>query len=90
MSHQFFSTSTSTSTPTPAPSHRRIAGFVARRRTRSAGQRDLAATIGLWLARSRQRRHLRELAQWDDHLLKDIGVSREAALREATKPFWRK
>jgi uncharacterized protein YjiS (DUF1127 family) len=84
MSYQFFSTSTS------APGHRRIGGFVARRRTRSAGQRDIAATIGLWLARSRQRRHLGELAEWDDHLLKDIGVSREAALREAAKPFWRR
>jgi uncharacterized protein YjiS (DUF1127 family) len=64
--------------------------IVARWRTRSAGQRNFAATIGLWLARNRQRRHLRELAEWDDHLLKDIGVSREAALREAAKPFWRR
>ena len=86
MSYQFFSNST----PTSIPGHRRIAGFVARGRTRSAGQHGLAATIGLWLARSRQRRHLRELAEWDDHLLKDIGVSREAALREAAKPFWRR
>ena len=85
MSQQFFSTSI------PAPSHRRLAGLVARRqRTQSAGQRNLTATIGLWLGRSRQRRHLRELAEWDDHLLKDIGVSRQAALREAAKPFWRR
>jgi uncharacterized protein YjiS (DUF1127 family) len=28
------------------------------------------------------------LALLDDHLLKDIGVSREDALREAAKPFW--
>jgi uncharacterized protein YjiS (DUF1127 family) len=54
--------------------------------TRSA----LAATIRLWNARSRQRQHLAELAQWSDHLLNDIGVSREAALRGAAKPFWRK
>ena len=83
MSYQFFSI------PTSIPSHRRLAGLVARQRTQSAGQRNLTATIGLWLARSRQRRHLRELAEWDDYLLKDIGVSREAALREAAKPFWR-
>ena len=48
------------------------------------------ATIRLWSERSRQRRHLRELPQWDDYLLNDIGVSREAALREAAKPFWRR
>jgi uncharacterized protein YjiS (DUF1127 family) len=53
-------------------------------------QSHLAATSRLWIARSRQRRDLAELAEWDDYLLKDIGVSREAALREATKPFWRK
>ena len=56
----------------------------------SALQSTVAATIRLWIARSRQRRHLAELAQWDDHLLKDIGVSREAALREAAKPLWRR
>jgi len=31
----------------------------------------------------------RELAALDDRLLKDIGVSRVDALREADKPFWR-
>jgi uncharacterized protein YjiS (DUF1127 family) len=31
-----------------------------------------------------------EIAERDDHhLLKDIGVSREEAFREADKPFWR-
>ena len=29
------------------------------------------------------------LLQMEDHLLTDIGVSREAALEEASKPFWR-
>jgi uncharacterized protein YjiS (DUF1127 family) len=86
MSYQFFSNSTPTSIPRQHP----IAGFTAARHTQSAGQRHLAAIIGLWLARSRQRRHLGELAEWDDHLLKDIGVSRDAALREAAKPFWRR
>ena len=36
--------------------------------------------------RSRQRQTLRDL---DDHLLRDIGVTREQAEREAHKPFWR-
>ena len=48
------------------------------------------STIGRWFARSRQRRALREIAERNDfHLLKDIGVSREEALREADKAFWR-
>ena len=29
------------------------------------------------------------LAELDDHLLTDIGVSRERAAAEANKPFWR-
>jgi uncharacterized protein YjiS (DUF1127 family) len=46
--------------------------------------------IGRWFTRSRQRRALREIAERNDfHLLKDIGVSREEALREADKAFWR-
>ena len=48
-------------------------------------------TVARWLARSRQRRALREIAVNNDfHLLKDIGVSQEEALREAEKPFWRR
>lgn len=35
--------------------------------------------------RQRQRGALNEL---DDRLLRDIGVSREAARREAERPFW--
>jgi len=46
--------------------------------------------VGGCFARSRQRRTLREIAERNDfHLLKDIGVSREEAFREADKPFWR-
>jgi uncharacterized protein YjiS (DUF1127 family) len=46
-------------------------------------------TIARWIARSRQRRALREIAERNDfHLLKDIGVSQEEAFREADKPFW--
>ena len=56
----------------------------------SIAQSTIAATLRLWIERSRQRRHLAELAAWDDHLLKDIGVSRDEALREAAKPFWQK
>ena len=48
-------------------------------------------TLERWIARSRQRQALREIAERNDfHLLKDIGVSQEEAFREADKPFWRR
>ena len=48
-------------------------------------------TILRWIARARQRRALREIAERNDlHLLKDIGISQEEAFREAHKPFWRR
>jgi uncharacterized protein YjiS (DUF1127 family) len=45
-------------------------------------------TLLFWMDRSRQRGRLAELADLDDHLLRDIGVTRGEALREAEKPFW--
>jgi uncharacterized protein YjiS (DUF1127 family) len=48
------------------------------------------STIGRWVERTRQRRALRRLAERDDYLLKDIGVSQQEAFREADKPFWRR
>jgi uncharacterized protein YjiS (DUF1127 family) len=63
-----------------SPSKAGISGFI-------AGTRS---TVGRWFARSRQRQALREIAERNDlHLLKDIGVSREEAFREADKAFWR-
>ena len=47
-------------------------------------------TVRIWIARSRQRKALGELAQLNDYLLQDIGVSRDKALREAAKPFWQR
>ena len=41
-----------------------------------------------WDARRRQRTVLRDVAD-DPHLFKDIGVTRQQALDEAAKPFWR-
>jgi uncharacterized protein YjiS (DUF1127 family) len=41
-----------------------------------------------WPERRRQRDALRELAG-DRHLLDDLGITREQALDEAAKPFWR-
>ena len=48
--------------------------------------RQGVAAIRLWRARARSQRELRELS---DHLLKDIGLSREVACYEAAKSFWR-
>jgi uncharacterized protein YjiS (DUF1127 family) len=43
--------------------------------------------LGLW-TRQRQRAVLRELAD-DPHRLHDLGLTRQQALEEADKPFWR-
>jgi uncharacterized protein YjiS (DUF1127 family) len=61
----------------------------------TAGHGEQKATLGwlrhafrrivLWNQKHRQRRALLEL---DDHQLSDIGISREAARREAAKYFW--
>ncbi len=40
-----------------------------------------------WLVR---RRGWQDLSELDDHLLQDIGISREDALWKAGKPFWRR
>lgn len=45
----------------------------------------LIARIRAALDLRRQRRRLRYLS---DHLLDDIGISREAAEREASRPVW--
>jgi uncharacterized protein YjiS (DUF1127 family) len=44
--------------------------------------------IRAWFERMRRRRTLDRLADLDDHLLKDIGLSREEAVRESAKRFW--
>ena len=43
-------------------------------------------TLRLWRARARGRQQLRT---FDDHLLRDIGITRLQAEAEADKPFWR-
>lgn len=47
---------------------------------------EMINTLWLWGERSARRRQLKELTQ---RQLNDIGVSREAAVQEAAKPFWR-
>lgn len=49
------------------------------------GDCTLRRTVDLWLRRARTRRRLAELTDRD---LRDIGLDRAAAIREAGKPFW--
>ena len=42
--------------------------------------------VWFWMERSRQRRALAEL---DDRLLRDIGLTRDEARRESSSPFWK-
>jgi uncharacterized protein YjiS (DUF1127 family) len=48
----------------------------------------LLATLCTWNARSRQRHALSRMVD-EPHLLKDIGVSQQEALRETEKWFWK-
>ncbi len=42
--------------------------------------------IANWIDRARQRQ---TLAGLEDHMLRDIGITRVEAARESQKPFWR-
>jgi uncharacterized protein YjiS (DUF1127 family) len=56
-----------------------------------AAPSELFRAIGAALARSEQRRRLREVADDNDqHLLRDIGLTRREAYREAAKCFWQR
>jgi len=59
-----------------------IAAGVARNHPRAR----LFSLIALWYRRWEQRS---ALAALDEHLLRDIGKTRNQALDEAAKPFWR-
>jgi uncharacterized protein YjiS (DUF1127 family) len=47
---------------------------------------QLNETIHIWRDRIRQRR---ELAQWTERDLHDVGLSHSDIAHEAEKPFWR-
>jgi uncharacterized protein YjiS (DUF1127 family) len=47
---------------------------------------QVSETFHVWRERIRQRR---ELAQWTDRDLHDIGLSWSDIVHEAEKPFWR-
>jgi uncharacterized protein YjiS (DUF1127 family) len=56
-----------------------------KRFARSSALFGLVTAITAWIERRRQ---LQALTELDDHLLKDVGLSREQARREAARPFW--
>ncbi len=49
----------------------------------------ISRIVSLWLDRRRRRQALRDLAERNNYLLADVGLTQEEALREAAKPFWR-
>lgn len=70
-------------------------GFPGRVRRRATAadheQNSWQVLIGRWLGRIErinQREDLRAIAN-DPHLLADLGLTREQALEQADKPFWR-
>lgn len=54
-------------------------------RSRTFNWDDIARRIGEWQRRSRSRHELQGLS---DSTLRDIGITRCDAQREAHKPFW--
>ncbi len=49
------------------------------------GFRSILSRLAEWRERSEQRKHL---AAMSDRMLKDVGITRADAVREASKPFW--
>ena len=45
--------------------------------------------LAFWRVRANRRKQRRDLSRLDDHLLRDIGISRHDVAREARKSFWR-
>ncbi|NNE79529.1 MAG: DUF1127 domain-containing protein [Silicimonas sp.] len=54
-------------------------------RGKTARRTGMLARFSAWYSLISQRRTLSKL---DDHLLDDIGISREAARKEARRPVW--
>jgi uncharacterized protein YjiS (DUF1127 family) len=54
-------------------------------KTRTAGVTAALRAVQEWVKRHRSRQ---SLARLDDHMLRDIGLDRDAAQTECTKAFW--
>lgn len=46
----------------------------------------LNSIMNVWIKRQQQRK---QLAQLEQHLLKDVGLTDEQVQREVSKPFWK-
>lgn len=70
---------------------RRLDDYAHSRQTMELMRRAHAAIdrAGVWLARSRRRRTLREIAVLGDHIMLDLGFDPDELRAEAAKPFWR-
>jgi uncharacterized protein YjiS (DUF1127 family) len=53
------------------------------------GRRWLVRAVDGLLAWQERVRQRRQLMQMDDHMLRDIGISRAEVFGETEKPFWR-
>lgn len=72
----------------PDPAARRTAIGIRRLQWRLGGiARDSLAVLRFWTARQRTRRALSKLIE-EPHALRDIGLTRAQARREAAKRFW--
>jgi len=65
-----------------------LALHLARRRVGdlAMGLRRAVDLLLTWRERARQRRQLRSL---NDHMLRDLGLTRADVMAESSKPFWR-
>jgi len=61
---------------------------VARRSSHISGFGHVRRVLSEWRARAADRRAWRCIA--DEHIMRDIGVSRAEFMREVSKPCWRK
>ncbi len=75
----------STCTALAAPAAIRPAGESAALRWRDILAQFVELALA-WVERARERRQLQAL---NDHMLKDLGLSRADVEGEASKPFWR-
>jgi uncharacterized protein YjiS (DUF1127 family) len=75
-----------------------VNSFTSRKAAAASSHHDGAETSRLgwgtrflsWCARCSERSRQRQaLAELDDHHLKDIGKTRQEAMAEAAKPFWK-
>ena len=66
--------------------HATILAFPARTKAATIRRYTLFRLITMWVERARQRQALADL---DDRLLRDIGMTRGQAMGEFSKPFWR-